>query len=69
MLQKFQEFILERQYLHNVTPATVEWHTHNLKWLKTAFLHLLQQRTRKQLQETVCAARRRGQTVCTYGRS
>ncbi|GAC1511772.1 MAG: tyrosine-type recombinase/integrase [Terriglobales bacterium] len=35
MLAKFQEFIRERQYLHNVTPATIQWHTHNLKWLKT----------------------------------
>lgn len=33
MLPKFQQFICERQYLHNVSAATVSWHTHNLKWL------------------------------------
>jgi len=33
LLPKFQQFIRERQYLHNVSPATVSWHTHNLKWL------------------------------------
>ncbi|HET8823891.1 MAG TPA: hypothetical protein VFM77_02090 [Terriglobales bacterium] len=33
MLPKFEQFIKERQYLHNVSPATVAWHTHNLKWL------------------------------------
>jgi hypothetical protein len=33
MLPKFEQFIRERQYLHNVTPSTVSWHTHNLKWL------------------------------------
>ena len=32
MLPKFEQFIRERQYLHNVSPATVSWHTHNLKW-------------------------------------
>jgi integrase/recombinase XerD len=35
MLPKFQQFIRERQYLKNVSPATVAWHTHNLKWLKS----------------------------------
>ncbi len=35
MLAKFEQFIRERQYLQNVTPATIQWHTHNLKWLKT----------------------------------
>ena len=33
MLPRFQQFIRERQYLHNVSPATVSWHTHNLKGL------------------------------------
>src|SRR3954471_23015534 len=33
LLPKFQQFIRERQYLHNVSPATVSWHTYNLKWL------------------------------------
>ena len=35
MLPKFEQFIKERQYLHNVSPATVSWHTHNLKWLQS----------------------------------
>jgi integrase/recombinase XerD len=29
----FQQFIRERQFLSNVTPATVEWYNHSLKWL------------------------------------
>jgi len=33
LLTKIQQFIRERQYLHNVSPATVSWHTHSLKWL------------------------------------
>jgi hypothetical protein len=33
LLPKFEQFMRERQYLHNVSPATVSWHTHNLKWL------------------------------------
>ncbi len=33
MLPKFQQFIRERQYLMNVSPATVQWYTHNFKWL------------------------------------
>jgi integrase/recombinase XerD len=33
LLPKLEQFIRERQYLHNVSPATVSWHTHNLKWL------------------------------------
>lgn len=33
MLRKFVPFIKERQYLHNVSPATVSWYTHNFKWM------------------------------------
>ncbi len=29
----FAQFIKEKQYLQNVTPATVEWYRHSLKWL------------------------------------
>ena len=29
----FEEFIKERQYLSNVSPATIEWYRHSLKWL------------------------------------
>lgn len=31
----FENFIKERQYLSNVTPATIEWYTHAFKWLDT----------------------------------
>jgi site-specific recombinase XerD len=31
----FSEFIRERTYLHNVSPATVEWYKHSLKWLRS----------------------------------
>lgn len=33
MEPRFEQFIRERQYLHNVSPATLEWHRHSLKWL------------------------------------
>src|SRR5271166_5795088 len=35
MLPKFEQFIRERQYLTNVSPATLEWYKHSLKWLRT----------------------------------
>jgi integrase/recombinase XerD len=31
----FSRFIRERQYLSNVTPATLEWYKHSFKWLRT----------------------------------
>ncbi len=31
----FSQFLRERQYLHNVSPATIEWYKHTLKWLPT----------------------------------
>jgi integrase/recombinase XerD len=31
----FSQFIRERQYLSNVTPATIEWYSHAFKWLHT----------------------------------
>src|ERR1035441_4609224 len=33
MLQRHAQFIRERQYVVNVSPATVQWYTHALKWL------------------------------------
>jgi integrase/recombinase XerD len=33
MQPRFEQFIRERQFLHNVTPSTVEWYKHSLKWL------------------------------------
>jgi integrase/recombinase XerD len=32
-MERFTEFIRERQYLHNVSAATVSWYTHAFKWL------------------------------------
>jgi len=29
----FSDFIRERRYLHNVSPATISWYTHAFKWL------------------------------------
>ncbi|MGA2050548.1 MAG: tyrosine-type recombinase/integrase [Terracidiphilus sp.] len=33
MEPRFEQFIRERQYLTNVTPATIEWYRRCLKWL------------------------------------
>lgn len=33
MLPRFEQFIRERLYLQNVTPATVHWYTSAFKWL------------------------------------
>jgi integrase/recombinase XerD len=32
-MSTFQQFIRERQYLHNVSPATLDWYRNSLKWL------------------------------------
>jgi hypothetical protein len=54
MLPKFQQFINERQYLHNVTPATVEWYTHAFKWLNT------ESPSQDELKDTVMRMRGKG---------
>jgi integrase/recombinase XerD len=54
MLPKFQQFINERQYLHNVTPATVEWYTHAFKWLRT------ESPSQDELKDTVMRMREKG---------
>jgi integrase/recombinase XerD len=36
MEPRFEQFIRERQYLTNVTPATVEWYKNSLKWLSNS---------------------------------
>ena len=33
MQPRFEQFIRERQYLTNVSPATLEWYKHSFKWL------------------------------------
>jgi integrase/recombinase XerD len=35
MEARFEQFIRERQYLANVTPATIEWYRNCLKWLQS----------------------------------
>ena len=35
MLPRFEQFIRERQYLTNVSPATLEWYKYSFKWLRT----------------------------------
>ena len=31
----FSAFVRERQFLSNVSPATLEWYKHSFKWLRT----------------------------------
>lgn len=35
-MEQFEQFIRERQYLKNVTPRTVEWYRHSLRWLPSS---------------------------------
>jgi integrase/recombinase XerD len=35
MEPRFEHFIRERQYLANVTPATIAWYRNSLRWLRT----------------------------------
>jgi integrase/recombinase XerD len=51
MAASFSLFIRERQYLHNVTPATVEWYKHSFKWLRT------ESPTEKELKDAVMRMR------------
>ncbi|MGD1025462.1 MAG: site-specific integrase [Candidatus Sulfotelmatobacter sp.] len=34
-MEGFSQFTRERQYLSNVSPATLEWYKHSFKWLRT----------------------------------
>lgn len=60
MLPKFQQFINERQYLQNVSPATVQWHTHSLKWMPSEsptedeLKHMVVRMRQKGLKATGC---------------
>jgi len=53
-LSKFAVFIRERKFLHNVSPATVSWYTHALKWLPS------EAPTQTELKETVLRMRELG---------
>jgi len=50
----FQQFIKERQYLANVTPATVSWYENSLKWLPS------ESPTREDLKSAVIRMREKG---------
>jgi integrase/recombinase XerD len=34
--EKFETFIKERKYLHNVSPRTLEWYRESFKWMSKA---------------------------------
>ena len=50
----FQQFIRERQYLANVTPATVDWYRNSLKWLPS------ESPSAQQLKDAVMRMREKG---------
>src|SRR5262249_5066230 len=54
MAASLSQFIRERQYLHNVTPATLEWYKHSFKWLRT------DNPSKHELQDAVMRMREKG---------
>jgi len=54
MEPRFEQFIRERQYLTNVTPATIEWYRRCLKWLPS------ESPTRDELKDVVLRMRQKG---------
>src|SRR5258708_4094424 len=50
----FEQFIRERRYLQNISPSTVSWYSHALKWLPT------ESPTQAELKETVLRMREKG---------
>lgn len=54
MLPRFEQFIRERQYLHNVTPLTIEWYKSSLRFLPC------ETPSQEQLNETVIQMRETG---------
>ena len=50
----FQQFIRERQYLANVSPATVDWYRNSLKWLPS------ESPSQEQLKSAVMRMREKG---------
>jgi integrase/recombinase XerD len=53
-MEHFQQFIRERQYLHNVTAATVAWYENSFKWLPC------ESPTQEQLNDAVLRMREKG---------
>jgi len=54
MEPRFEQFVRERQYLANVSPATLEWYTHSLKWLRS------ESPTQDELKDVVLRMREKG---------
>jgi integrase/recombinase XerD len=54
MLPRFEQFIRERQYLANVSPATVEWYKNSLRWLPS------ESPSEEQLKDAVIRMREKG---------
>ena len=54
MRPRFEQFCRERQYLHNVTPATLSWYAHSLEWMPS------ESPTQEQLNALVVRMRERG---------
>ena len=54
MQPRFEQFIRERQFLTNVTPATIEWYSRCFKWLPS------EQPTQRRLEDVVFECARRG---------
>lgn len=50
----FQQFIRERQYLANVSPATMEWYKNSLRWLPS------ESPSQQELKDTVMRMREKG---------
>jgi integrase/recombinase XerD len=50
----FEQFVRERRYLHNISPSTISWYSHTLKWLPG------ESPTQAELKETVLWMREKG---------
>jgi hypothetical protein len=58
MEERFEQFIGERQYLHNVSIRTIQWYRESLKRLPYV------SPSQDQLTDTVIKMRERGRFVC-----
>src|SRR5215469_17470841 len=54
MEPRFEQFIRERQYLSNVSPSTLDWYKHSLKWLRS------ESPTQDELKDVVLRMREKG---------
>jgi len=53
-MEGFSQFVRERQYLHNVSPATLEWYKHSFRWLRS------ESPSQEELKDTVVRMREKG---------